>query len=240
MLESHACDSARAARDEQAFALFMRMDAAQEDSPEWMTARTELYEMHEELSYSFASKYFGNKRLSPEDIRQCCRIAVVRAIDDWNPERGSLTTVIAYWVFREIRWWLRQEQMYRSSSPSDHEDSTQERCQPKHRRKCDLHVISTEQITLHLSDDADYTDFVVEQSIPGHEDPVTFGICVENALMVLDPEKRQIVEQYYGLHGEEQHTLRELEPVFQMSYQTVKNRLTAAHQLMAPLLEGFA
>jgi RNA polymerase sigma factor (sigma-70 family) len=216
------------------------MHASVVDSDEWVRAREELYETYEGLSFSFGAGYFANKRLSPDDIRQCCRIGVVQAIDAWNPERGSLTTMIAYWVSREIRWWLRQEQIYRTNGPSDQDDTTQEECQDRSRRKCELTYVSFEEFGVgHSRDTMDFTDIAIEQSIPGHEEEAILAVTIDDALAALEPDKREIVERYYGLKGHDSHTLRELMPFFHVTHQTIKNRLGAAGKIMAPLLEGY-
>lgn len=239
--ESHLCDLEREERDLYSQALWLQMQQS-ESATEWSHLREELYRLYEVLSFSFGAKYFGNKRLSPDDIRQCCRIGVVQAIDDWEPERGSLTTMVAYWVSREIRSWCRAEGVYSSSSESqDRDDKAQEACQVRTRRKCDLTYVSFEQFnTNEKHTGVDFTDVVMEQSIPGHEEESVLSVSVDDALSVLDPVRREIVERYYGLKGHPEHTLRDLEPLFNVSYQTIKNRLGAAHREMAPLLEGYA
>lgn len=246
MQEAPLCDSEREVRDLRTLDLWEQMNAAAAvgDDEAWMRLRNELYAMYEKLSFSFGAGYFSNKRLSPDDVRQCCRIGVIRAIDEWNPDRGSLTTSIGFRVSLEIRSWCRAEGVYTTSQSDDQTDDSQQTCQDRKdrpRRKCDLTYVSFEtfrQESAHWIP-ADFTDIVMEQSVPGHEESAVMTVTVEDALSVLDPEKREIVERYYGLSGHEEHTLRDLEPLFHVSYQTIKNRIGAAHKAMAPLLDGF-
>jgi RNA polymerase sigma factor (sigma-70 family) len=233
-------DSTRDARHAHARSLWLQMQSCVPESDAWWRLRTELYDQYERLSFTFAAKWFGNKRLSPDDIRQCCRIGVIKAIDAWDPERGCLTTMIAFKVSCEIRRWLRLEQMYSSIPLSDQEDTTQEECQVRGPRKSDIKAISFESISNGGRDHpTDFTDVVVEQGVDSHEETSVLNMTIEQALAVLDPMKRDVVERYYGLRDGQEHALRDLAPVFSVSYQTIANRLNAAHRLMAPLLEGY-
>jgi RNA polymerase sigma factor (sigma-70 family) len=234
-------DSTRDARHQQTRALWLQMQSCVPESDAWWRLRTELYDQYEHLSFTFAAKWYGNKRLSPDDLRQCCRIGVIKAIDAWDPERGCLITMIAYKVFGEIRRWLRLEQMYSSIPSSDREDASQEECQVGVGKMPSSRVVSFEEFTnnSNAGSRSDFTDLVEEQSVKSHEESVLLDISIEQALAVLDPVKRDIVERYYGLRDGQEHALRALAPVFDVSYQTIMNRLNAAHRLMAPILEGY-
>ena len=241
-METHSCDSARNIRDCWAESTWMQMHACVPETPEWWRFREELYEMYEVLSFSFGEKYFPNKRLTPEDIRQCCRIGVIRAINAWDPVRGSLTTMIAYWVSNEIRAWLRAEQQFRSETTEDHDSITQDECQVGHVRKCDLTYVSFEDLNYarNAGRPSSFLDVDTEQSIESHEAASILTITVEQALDELDPEKREIVERYYGLNEQPTQTLRELGPLFGATHQTIKNRLKSIHATLAPAFEGYA
>jgi RNA polymerase sigma factor (sigma-70 family) len=236
-------DSTRDDRHAHARSLWQQMQSCVPETDAWWRLRTELYEMYERLSFTFGAKWFGNKRLSPDDIRQCCRIAVIKAIDAWDPERGCLTTMIAFKVSVEIRRWLRVEQLYQSTASFDRDNIEQEECQVRQPKKSDLRCLQFDAFrgSGKRKDESsdDFTDFVLEQSVDSHEETSVLNMSIEQALAALDPVKRDVVERYYGLRDGQQHGLRDLAPVFAVSYQTIANRLNAAHRLMAPLLEGY-
>jgi RNA polymerase sigma factor (sigma-70 family) len=244
MRETRTCDSALADRDARAKALWLQMRSCASEA-EWIRLRAELYEMYEHLSFHFGAKFFRFKRLSPDDVRQCCRTAVVRAIDAWDPECGSLSTMIAFQVRTEMRTWLRAEGIYKTTDPADPDHASQEECQARRARKADLQWVSFEDfrgnIRSHQFGDGacDFTDIIAEQSVPGHEEDTVFQHCIDEALSALDPVKRETVVLRHGLKGNDQHSLRDLEPIFNCSHQTIKNRLDRAHRTMAHYLEGY-
>jgi RNA polymerase sigma factor (sigma-70 family) len=242
MRETRTCDSALADRDARAKALWLQMRSCASEA-EWIRLRAELYEMFEHLSFHFGAKFFRFKRLSPDDVRQCCRTAVVRAIDAWDPERGSLSTMIAFQVRTEMKLWLHAEGIYRTTEPTDPHHATQEECQARRPRKADLQWVSFQEFSANggawADGNYDFSDIVMEQAVPSHEEDSVFQHCIEEALSVLDPVKRETVVLYHGLKGNEEHSLRDLQPLFGCSHQTIKNRLDRAHRTMAPYLDGY-
>jgi hypothetical protein len=237
MPEAHSCDSERA-NNRRARELWLQMQACDSQDAEWLRLREELYQMYEVLALGLGVRYFGNKRLSPDDIRQCCRIGVILAIDDWEPWRGTLTTMIHYHVSQEIRAWLRVEGMYRPGGSTNQDNDSQETCQGLPRQKCDLTYVSWETFRSE-EHDVDFTEIGIEQGVDSHEEELVLQVTVHDALQVLAPDRRQLVEMYHGLNGHDKHALRHLEPVFDKCYQTIKNRLDAAHREMSPYLEGY-
>jgi hypothetical protein len=242
MHEALMSDSMREERDHVTLDLWQRMNAATSDE-EFMRLREELFLLYENLSFSFGKQYMNNKRLSPDDIRQCCRIGVIVAINAWDPERGSLSTMVAYRVSLEIKTWLRWEQIYLPTSSSDQDDVSQELCQPQTPRKCELTYVSFDTLQAHRGDgeEFDFFEVTLAHSSPGPEGEVVLKVAIESALSALAPENRGLVEMCYGLNGQPRRTQREIVPLFEksMTHQGINARLSRSYRQMAPLLDGF-
>jgi len=239
------CETMREERDSVSRALWQTMLTAPCDD-EQSRAREELFRLHESLAMSFGRPYMKFRGLTPEDVCQCCRIAVIQAMDRWDPDRGPLSVLIAYWVAKEIKQWMRWEQVYRSggSEVSDPEEEEETRNHGQLRRKCELSFFSLDYVFAQCGDNDplnDYTDAMIEQSVPSHEETLVPTLCIESALAALTPENRELVEIRYGFNGEIPHTYDEIASSISpgMSRQAVFHRLKRIQQQMVSHLDGF-
>ena len=199
------------------------------DRAGYMEARTRLFELFERLSFSVVSRLFREEWLSPDDLRQECRVAVIQAIDQWNPERGEFPVLLSYITRNRVRDYLRNSEMIpRSQSVFDQHG--QERCHYQ------------EQTTAARLP-------VLSLDTEGHEDwraadpEDTYGriqarIAVAQALDYLDDRTRRIVALHYGLDGCERHTYREMAPLVGHSAQNSHQCVQKALPILAAALAG--
>jgi RNA polymerase sigma factor (sigma-70 family) len=237
-----------AARDGRAVSLWQQMceSAAAGDDSGYFRARTALYNMFEDLSFYVIARFFGYPRADRDDLRQECRIAVVEAIDHWDPQRGEFPVLLTYHVRRRIRRYLRNSEMIRRTH-SAFDRHGQETSQGREGvETAPLRFVSLDApMANHLS---------CETSAFGHHSDKSMGeivsdsdaayehiqdqTAVAQALEYLPQLERETVCLYFGLEGRESHSYRDIAPILGCSYMTAKNRVDRALPILAAALEG--
>lgn len=237
-----------AAQDGRAVSLWRQMceSAAVGDDSGYFCARTALYEMFETLSFHIIARFFGYPRADRDDLRQECRIAVVEAVDRWDPQRGEFPVLLTYYVRKRIRRYLRNTEMIRRTH-SAFDKHGQETSQGREGEE--TAPIRCTSLDAPLGNPMSY-----EASLFGHhgdksmEEIVSDAdaayariqdqTAVAQALEYLPPLERETICLYFGLEGQESHSYRDIAPILGCSYMTAKNYVDRALPILAAALEG--
>lgn len=227
----HTSPRRNPARNSTAVTFWQEMRACEErgDRYGYMRARTDLYELFERLSFRYVSSLFGHEWLSPEDIRQECRLAVIQAIDHWNPDRGEFPVLLSFYTRRRVRDYLRNNELIRRSQ-SVFDQHGQDRCQDQeHVQTARLPVVSLD------SDEREEWLSVAADDPYGR---IQMETAVAQALDYLDEEARHVVALHFGLNGCDSHTYRQMGPLLGCSAQYAHERVRKALPVLAAALEG--
>jgi RNA polymerase sigma factor (sigma-70 family) len=234
-----------AARDGRAVSLWQQMceSAAAGDDGGYFCARTALYNMFEDLSFHIIARLFGYPRADRDDLRQECRIAVVEAIDHWDPQRGEFPVLLTYHVRRRIRRYLRNSEMIRRthSAFDKHGQETSQGREGEETAPISILSFSPTRESYNNGKGPDRDDSPLDYDFPNPNDAYTHiqdQTAVAQALEYLPQLERETVCLYFGLEGQETHSYRDIAPILGCSYMTAKNYVDRALPILAAALEG--
>lgn len=213
------------ARHQQSLQLYARLRDCRNQGNEsgWLTTRTELYDLYEQQALSYGHWIVRKNGLSQADALQECRMALVAAIDRWEPERGELLVLVLYHVRSRMQAFLRREAGIRgTTSSNDNEEQT----------SCQSGVRGSTTLCLHE----------VDWLVPDPEDQIEAQlqrVAVRSAVAQLDAFEREAVELRFGLQDGKSHTYREVGTALGVSGVWARHYVARALPRLARLLEGW-
>lgn len=228
------------ARNRQALCLWqtMRDCASAGDEAGCQSARRQLFELYEHLSFQIARQQLRNAAYSRADLEQECRLATVLAIDAWEPARGDLLILLNYLVCRRVRRFIQRSELIRRPESLFERYWRNWQAGTPDADSAPLPVVSLDEPP---PDTHDALPECYADPAAGQEyERFILQTAVQEALTHLADEERLCVELHFGIGGGEPQGCREIAPLIGRSHSTVANRIKSALPVLAQALEGYA
>lgn len=232
-----------AARNELAVTLWQRMNdcALSGDDCGYMSARTELYCLFEKLSLKYASRYLSQPWLSPDDICQECRIAVLDTMDRWDPNRGEFPVCLYYSLQIRMREYLRGHELIKRPRTE-----WENHLRPAADSRARVNTGRIETISFNGARDTPFggsEEFALDETLSELADPnnayepVVLSEAIRQAFGYLSEKDRESVILHFGFDGGGTRTYRAMAPLLGVSYQMASHRVNQALPIIAAVLE---
>ncbi len=240
-----ACARRTAVRNARAASLRQQMVeaiAAGDDGARFR-ARTALFEMFEVLSFRIVARVMAGRPWDCDDLRQECRVAVIQAIDAWDPARGEFPVMLTYYVRLRVRRHLRNSEMIRRGQDKfdQYGRETREGREGSDAAPVKVLSFSPTRESFNAVAGPDSGESSIDYCYPDSDDSygrIQDRTAVAQALAYLPEPERHCVCLRFGLEGCQSHSYRDLAPLLGCSYMTAKNRVDRALPILAAVLEG--
>lgn len=231
-----------AERDQQALIFVTNIRNSQLPQSARDAARDALFALLKGLSISMGRGMIREYwRHYEEDLEGECALAVMEAMDYWNPEKGTICSALYYCLRVRFRQFFKSQEMI-SRSYSAIQKASQRRREGQDLGRYEPVICVS--VSFAETDDPnpkygkDLSDLADETA--AFEEAVTLNVAVQQAVNSLPTHERKAVVLAFGLNGCEPHTLREAADKLGWSHEKVRLILSHAKQTLHQNLSGCA